>query len=399
MQQFQATAGIRAMKLLRPFFLVIPFIVLPPASMAAEFEPALNEEMTGIGAILSGLLNEKVLADPAATIRRLDQLGEGFARFEPHTRDRGPAFRLTWKTMIEQIDRTRETVERGVATRETLNNLVHGIATACAGCHTQDDRAQALSFGKLSLTADDPLQRARFRFVTRDYAAALKDYDVFLDDRPRLAYEMGVLDALEGELTIFAQIYRDPERGVRHFRKRLDRSGNSMSKQIRTDIEAWIRGFDEVRRAKLKPFEPDWADISSYAKRYIQPHEGIPVARTEQEKVVYLWLRGLLHEYVQAHPDDPNMPSLLYWLAIVDRVLDYNLYYSLADLYLKECITRYPSTDTATQCYEEYRRYVAFAYSGSGGENIPTEVVDELGRLYQLIEHARAEPPAGTSIP
>lgn len=357
---------------------------------AAEWEMSLNEDMTEIGALMSSLLNEKVLSDPKATVTRLNQLSERFVRMEPHTKDRGPAFRITWQTMLEQIDRTRETVDRGTASKDSLRNLVHGIATACAGCHTQDDRAQALSFGKLSVTTDDPLQQARFHYITRDYTAALKLYDTFLDQQPRLAYDGGVLDALEGELTIFAQIYRDPERGVRHFRKRLEQGGGSMSKQVRKDIEAWIHGFDDVRRAKIKAFEPSWEQLEGYAKRYVLPHEGVPIVSEEKEKVVYLWMRGLLHEYVQMHPADPNMPQLLYWLAIVDRMLDYNLYYSLADLYLRECITRYPATDTALQCYTEYRRYVEFAYSGSGGENVPDDVVDELARLNKLLESARA---------
>ena len=110
-------------------------------------------------------------------------------------------------------------------------------------------------------------------------------------------------------------------------------------------------------------------------------------------KTSTLWLRGLLHEYVQANPADPNMPQLLYWLAIVDRALDYNLYYSLSDLYLKECITRWPQTDTALQCYAEYERYVQFAYSGSAGEYIPAEVVDELARFRGILDAARGKQP------
>ncbi|MFP5383988.1 MAG: hypothetical protein ACLGHG_07950 [Gammaproteobacteria bacterium] len=385
--------------LLRPLIFSASLLLLAATNaVAAEPEMSLNEDMTEIGALMSNLLNEKVLADPKATITRLDKLGERFVSMAPHAEGRGPAFRITWQTMLEQIDRTREAVDRGTASKDSLRNLVHGIATACAGCHTQDDRAQALSFGKLSVATDDPLQQARFHYITRDYAAALKLYDAFLDSRPRLAYDGGVLDALEGELTIFAQIYRDPERGVRHFRKRLEQGGGSMSKQVRKDIEAWIRGFDEVRRAKLKAFEPSWEQLESYAGRYVLPHEGVPIVSEEKEKVAYLWMRGLLHEYVQTHPADPNMPQLLYWLAIVDRMLDYNLYYSLADLYLKECITRYPATDTAERCYTEYRRYVEFAYSGSGGENVPADVVDELARLYKLIESARA-PASGEEIP
>lgn len=376
--------------LLRPLLVSAGLLFATPLLHAQEGQtPSLNAEMTEIGALMSNLLNEKVLAEPDAAIARLDQLDERFRRLEPHTVGRGPAFRITLQTMVEQIGRTREAVTLGTATTDTLRNLVHGISTACAGCHTQDDKAQALSFGKLSPATDDPLQKARFRYITRDYNAALELYDSFLDSRPRLAYDAGVLDALEGELTIFAQIHRDPERGIKHFRKRLEQSKGSLSRQVRKDIEAWIRGFEEVRKARLKAFEPSWTVLNEYAERYVLPHEGVPIVSAEKDKVTYLWMRGLLHEYVQAHPADPNMPQILYWLAIVDRVLDYNLYYSLADLYLKECITRYPATETAELCYNEYLRYVEFAYSGSAGQYMPAEVTDELARFRQILDNAK----------
>lgn len=359
------------------------------ADAAAKEPPAINAEMAGIGALMSHLLNERVLAEPKVAGERLAQLDARFRGLEAHAADRGPAFRITFATTIEQIGRTREAIELGTATPESLRNLVHGIATTCAGCHTQDDKGQVLSYGRLAPATEDPLQQARFRYITRDYAGALQLFDSFLSSRPRLAYDAGVLEALEGELTILAQVYRDPQRGVTHFRQRLDRSGGSMSRQVKKDLQAWVRGFEDVRKARLKGTDVGWADINAYARQYLMPHEGTRLAVPEKDKVVYLWLRGLMHEYMQANPADANMPQLLYWLALLDRALDYNLYYSLSDLYLKECMVRWPQTDTALQCFAEYERYVMFAYSGSGGEYIPAEVVDELARLRKLLDDAR----------
>lgn len=376
---------------------LLAFASLP---LQAETQP-LNVTMTEIGSIMSNLINEKVLAEPDITLKQLDQLDARFRALEPHTSERGPAFRITWQTMIEQIGRTRDAVDGGVATRDSLQNLVHGIASACAGCHTQDDKAQVLSFGKLAPDTADPLQNARFRYITRDYSGALKLYDDYLDAQPRLAYNGPILDALEGELTILAQVFRDPQRGAKHFRARLDRSGGSMSRQMRKDIQAWIKGFEEIQKAGVKAFEPSFAELEGWSRQYILKHEGIPIVTEEKEKVVYLWLRGLLHEYVQAHPQDARMPELLYWLAISDRVLDYNFYYSLADLYLKECIVRYPAMDAAEDCYAEYERYVEFAYSGSSGPHVPAEVRDQLILLREVLDaaHAKVEVPAGAVDP
>lgn len=377
--------------------------MLPPQTPGKLPEPALhlNTTMVGIGAMMSSLLSEQVLANPDATLQQLDQLEARFRQTEDHAGERGPAFRISWDTLLEQIGRARDAVDEGTATQDTLRNLVHGIASACAGCHTQDDKAQVLSIGKLVPAGKDPLQQARFHYITRNYAEALKLYDAFLDAQPGLSWNGPVLDALEGELTIFAQIYRDPDRAIKHLKKRLDRSGAVMSKGVRQDMQAWIKGFEEIRKAKMKAFGCPLDDLEIYAGKFILPHAGEPIVIAEQDKVSYLWMRGLLHEYIQANPEDARMPDLLYWLAISDRVLDYNFYYSLADLYLRECIVRYPTSDTAELCYEEYERYVEFAYSGSGGINVPADVQDELIRLREIIDTARAavEVPATEAAP
>ncbi len=361
----------------------------PPASSS------LNVAMTEIGGLMAQLIGDKALDDPDLALKRIDALDQRFAALESHTAGRGPTFRISWETLEEQIARTRDAVDQGYATRDNLRNLVHGIAMACAGCHTQDDMTPALSFGKLSADIADPLDRARFSYITRDYATALKLYDEWLDRQSRLSYTGPVLDAFEGELTIYAQIYHDPELAIKGFKRRLDRSGGVMSKQVRQDIQDWIAGFTQIRKDKLADKVPDYATLERYAQKYILDQND-KLTAAAKDKVIYLWLRGLFYEYVQAHPDDSHMANLLLWLASTDRVLEYNLYYSLANLYLRECVLRYPTADVAEDCYDEYARYVAFAYSGSSGEHVPQDAQEDLARMREVLDaaHAATEIPA-----
>lgn len=382
------------MRQLLPTLLLLPVLAFAGDKPAPA--PSINTTMTEVGSLMAGLLSDGVLADPQTAVQRLNELDERFRRLEPHTKDRGPTFRISWQTMVEQIDHARSAVDSGTATPDTLRNLMHGIALACAGCHTQDDKSRALSFGKLEVPATyDTLQKARFYYITRDYPEALKLYEDYLDKQRRLAWDTPALDAFEGELTIYAQIYRQPEQAMKALKRRLDRSGGVMSKQARQDLQSWIKGFDAIRRAQLTAQNPSFAELEKYARKYILTHEESPATIAERSKIIYLWLRGLLYEYMQTHPGDAHMPELLYWLATVDRALDYNFYYSLADLYLKECITRYPTSDTAELCFDEYERYVEFAYSGSSGEHLPVEVSDEMTRLRELLDAART----ATEIP
>ncbi|WP_455202270.1 hypothetical protein, partial [Kaarinaea lacus] len=66
---------------------------------------------------------------------------------------------------------------------------------------------------------------------------------------------------------------------------------------------------------------------------------------------------------------------------IIDRSINYSFYYSLADMYLKECMLQYTSHPYAKKCYEEYESYIVFSYSGSRGTDIPDDVAQELKAL------------------
>ena len=123
--------------------------------------------------------------------------------------------------------------------------------------------------------------------------------------------------------------------------------------------------------------------LQVYVDRILGPlHEpGIAEFPSKKEKVARIWLRGRLFHYLNSQPPKEEIPVILYWLAIIDRSVDYSFYYSLADRYLKECMLQYTSHPYAEKCYKEYEAYVTFSYSGSRGTDIPEDVKKELKAL------------------
>ena len=101
--------------------------------------------------------------------------------------------------------------------------------------------------------------------------------------------------------------------------------------------------------------------------------------------VNYLRVSGILNEYLLTHPNTKVEPEILYWLAICDRSISNNFFFSLADMYLKECITRYPSAPIAKKCFTEYETQTTLGYTGSSGIHVPPEVKAELKRLKDLV--------------
>ncbi|MDO9181111.1 MAG: hypothetical protein Q7U04_01820, partial [Bacteriovorax sp.] len=61
-------------------------------------------------------------------------------------------------------------------------------------------------------------------------------------------------------------------------------------------------------------------------------------------------------------------------------------FFSLGDLYLKDCIRKYPASPYAKKCYQEYSDSIEAGYSGSSGTDIPASERRELLKLKSLLK-------------
>ena len=117
----------------------------------------------------------------------------------------------------------------------------------------------------------------------------------------------------------------------------------------------------------------------------------IVIPETLRPQIV--WLRGELYRALLNETDRGMIADWLYWLAVSDRVLEYRFYYSLADMYLKQCMLEYTDDPIAQSCYREYENYIAFSYSGSSGTHIPADVAAELKTLKAKVFSGEAGKP------
>jgi len=93
-----------------------------------------------------------------------------------------------------------------------------------------------------------------------------------------------------------------------------------------------------------------------------------------------VWLRGQLYHYLNDKPKPDEIPKILYWLAVADRSIAYNFYFSMTDLYLKHCVLKYPKHPYAPRCYHEYREYVAYNYTRNGMP-VPAGIKKEISEM------------------
>ncbi|MBC7372216.1 MAG: hypothetical protein H7326_11660, partial [Bdellovibrionaceae bacterium] len=104
----------------------------------------------------------------------------------------------------------------------------------------------------------------------------------------------------------------------------------------------------------------------------------------------YLRVSGVLYDFLNDHPETPLKPDILYWLSFCETQNRYQNFYSLPEMYLKQCVTEYPQNPIAAKCLKEYQDLITFAYSGSSGTHIPAEVTKELKSLQELVRKVPA---------
>ena len=201
--------------------------------------------------------------------------------------------------------------------------------------------------------------------------------------------ELELVTPMQRLVTIYTQIKNKPRLGAKVLEKFTTLPQHTAV--THKALEGWIsglKGLDEKGLGKLSNL--DFKQIQKLVKEYLGPLESpLPeVFLPPEEEVSRVWLRGVIYHYLLSGPPEDEVPYLLYWLALCDRSIEYNYYFTLSDLYLKECINNYASHSYAPRCYSEYREFMLYSYSGSAGTFLPPEVEDELEELKSKLKIA-----------
>jgi len=313
------------------------------------------------------------------TTAAVEKLSHLFKESKPHFDTRSPTYRVSFDVISGQLEETSLALKH-----KNLNharNLLKELVSICASCHTQDTSTRVLFKSMQRSHFDSDLEYAEFNYMTRNYDEAIVFYDKHLQSSTPIS-EAELLTAIKRLLTIHTQVYNQPGEGEKQLAKyRQHVAHTDFSKK---SLEQWLLGLKALSDNNTSKISNITYDIVAKKVQQILgdlEEPGSAEFPSKKEKVARVWLRGLLYHYLNTNPPKEEVPAILYWLAIIDRSINYSFYYSLADSYLKECMLSYSSHDYAKKCYQEYEQYLTFAYSGSRGTDIPDDIQQELKHL------------------
>jgi hypothetical protein len=260
----------------------------------------------------------------------------------------------------------------------------------CISCHAQSPGLELtklfhdkdISKMKLSI-----FEQAELYFISRDYEKAMALYDQYLSNSKKSDDDELILKALERELIYFIRIKKNFQEAKIQFDKYLN--AKNFNESITEEVTQWNVALSG--KSLWEGFNAEQTkneQMEKFMKGFILDDEEGPIFTVSNSSEVYdLNLSTILLDFYNAHPETSLGPKILYWLAILDKRVNDDLFFSIADLYLLSCMEKYSKDPVALDCYDAYEEDLSINYIRKNKKEFPSEIINRLNNLKKLINY------------
>jgi hypothetical protein len=307
-----------------------------------------------------------------------------------------PGFKPSLDTINVHIQETIDSLQS--KNKIFAHARLKAMTALCVSCHSQLSSAVSRNaFVNIASNMnrdrfDSDFAFANYLYLVRRFPDAVKYFDLsiknYMTHNQKASPEMLLDDkVVNGELytslrrvlSIYTKINIEPSKAILFLQKYSN--DKTISKITRADIIAWIGALE-----KWKNFDSSKISIiDEFINKNLAGLEKVKVVTVDHD-ITLLIASGVLSKFLNDHPASETTPQILYWLSIAERRLSTTYFFSLSDIYLKECILQFPASPYAKKCFQEYEENVLFGFSGSSGTDIPPEEKKELDRLKKLLK-------------
>lgn len=296
-----------------------------------------------------------------------------------------PGFKPSLETMNAHLVDTINSIKSNnfIFAQKRLNVLT----SLCISCHSQlSTEGASNAFGK----AINKSKREDFEsdYAYGNYLFLVRHFEES-DKYLNLALLRGINESRTHELytslrrliSIYTKISFDYKKANEFILSYLKNPNlPTMAKNTLTSWEKSLRAWEKFDAKKV-------GSIDKFIKTYLAPLEEFKEQTGNGDNDITLLIAsGVLSKYLNDHPETKDAPRILYWLSIAERRLSNVYFFTLSDLYLKDCVTRYPKTSYAKKCYNLYENNIELGFTGSSGTDIPSDEKRELARLRDFLK-------------
>jgi hypothetical protein len=296
-------------------------------------------------------------------------------------------FAPSYSLINENISGSREAFKNG--NKDYARWRLKEITTLCLDCHTRLPASYASSFQNGEFTID----KSKFeniynlgvaQLIVRRYTDAKDSFTRSIQDRI-IKKEFGdIILPFKQILLIDGKVLKNPE-NLSTFLTEYS-TNKALPEDVQRSIAGWLKRLNHWKGNKLlKVGLKTDKEVTRFIAKELAPLKGKAFYGGEYD-VDLLITSGLLSNYSFENPTSASAPEINFWLGWSEKYLKRENFFGSGDLFLKQCIKRYPTNPIAKKCLEEYKESVEFEFSGSSGTSIPKDVQKELDDLAKLIK-------------
>lgn len=266
--------------------------------------------------------------------------------------------------------------------------MVNSTLGICMSCHTQvPAEGHPLSELKSAKIFSSSFDKAEFLFAVRDFESANELFKKIVEDYPEEGVSVDKIEkSVKRQLAYSIRIKRDLKSTETIVKTSL--KNKELPEFLRRNLGIWDKQVVRWKKKKIPQVAKTSAEqVLNFVEKELAVEAKIDhVVSAEPRLISNLMISGLLYELLQAKPDSMYNPRIMLALAMTERELGHSFFFSLANMYLRECMVRYADSPVAPRCYKEYESEMIYSYTGSSGANLPEDVKTDLNGLKSIVE-------------
>jgi hypothetical protein len=264
-----------------------------------------------------------------------------------------------------------------------------GITSLCLDCHTRMPPTHPSSFqnGELSIDQskfEDVYNLGLAQLIVRRYVDAKNSFTRSIQDRMIKKTMSDIILPFKQLLLIETKVLKNPANLEAELT--LYANNKQMPEDVKASLTSWIKSLKKWKSDKtLKAGLQSEQAVANFIKNEIEPLKSAPLYESGRD-VDLLFASGLLSNYLFENPTSAKAPEIGYWIGWAEKHLKRENFFGSGDLFLTQCVRKYPSHPIARKCLSEYLESIQFEFSGSSGTHIPSDIKKELDELESLIK-------------
>ncbi len=324
--------------------------------------------------------NEKLITE------KISEMQKAFKSARHDTLLKEDLFAPSYKLVNENIEGTLAAFKNGK--KDFAHWRLKEVTSLCLDCHTRLPESYASSFQNGELTIDAKKFNNLYnlgiaQMIVRRYVDAKATFTQDIEKR-LLKKEVNDLQLPFKEiLAIDTKVLKNPGNLVAPFEAYAERK--DVPDEMKTTLKQWVGRLKHWSgNPILKKEISNDKELAQFIKSNVVYLKSKSIDRALD--VDLLMVSGILSHYSFLHPNSKLAPDLSYWIGWSEKLLKRENFFGSGDLFLKQCIRRYPKSPIAKQCFDEYKESVEFDFSGSAGTDIPDDIQSELNELAKKIK-------------